>query len=589
MHVPSRLRSKTSSWLLALAVTFSQGAPTYGLEIFAVGMDTPETISIAPAGFGDFGGHLFVPEPGPAEPDLEVVAGNSKIWTIASEGGEASFFATLAEGLGLGFRGGMFLPPDFGEFGGQYVTIGVREFTAWDEHGQDTPFVTTDTLFFDNRVFRQFVTPVIAPDDFGELAGKLLVSYLVEDIFDPGGVLAIEPNADASHFVTPSVADFFDPRFEDNVFEPFGLAFAPADFGQFGGKLLVSDSGSHNIAAVDSQGTFEPFAKVPLETDQQFLRQMAVSPTDFGNLGELLFVSVAGSQQGGGTLGSVHAIASDGQVIASLNAGDGIGRLDPRGLTFTDDGRLFISDAANGFLYLATPEDFEVAVALQAGDADRDFDFDQFDLIQVLLSEKYLTGEPATWGEGDWNGAPGGNADNPPVGNGLYDQFDIVSALAADIYLSGSYLALDPQGQSEDSQTSIGYDAQTGEIWVDAPAGRELTSINIDSAGGIFTGRPAENLGGSFDNDADNNVFKATFGAGFGALSFGSVAQPGLAEQFLLEDLTVVGSLSGGGGLGEVDLIYVPVPEPATLLQMALGLLALLTFRQRIRRHLLRI
>ena len=38
----------------------------------------------------------------------------------------------------------------------------------------------------------------------------------------------------------------------------------------------------------------------------------------------------------------------------------------------------------------------------------------------------------------------------------------------------------------------------------------ELTSINIDSAGSIFTGAAAENLGGSFDNDADNNIFKAT-------------------------------------------------------------------------------
>jgi hypothetical protein len=47
-----------------------------------------------------------------------------------------------------------------------------------------------------------------------------------------------------------------------------------------------------------------------------------------------------------------------------------------------------------------------------------------------------------------------------------------------------------------------------------------LTSINIDSAGGIFTGDAAGNLGGSFDNDADGNIFKATFGGSFGSVSF---------------------------------------------------------------------
>jgi len=32
----------------------------------------------------------------------------------------------------------------------------------------------------------------------------------------------------------------------------------------------------------------------------------------------------------------------------------------------------------------------------------------------------------------------------------------------------------------------------------------------MDSATGIFAGSPAQNLGGSFDNDADGNIFKAT-------------------------------------------------------------------------------
>ena len=45
---------------------------------------------------------------------------------------------------------------------------------------------------------------------------------------------------------------------------------------------------------------------------------------------------------------------------------------------------------------------------LEAGDADQDLDFDQLDLVRVQVAAKYLTGQAATWGEGDWDGAPGG-------------------------------------------------------------------------------------------------------------------------------------------------------------------------------------
>ncbi len=99
------------------------------------------------------------------------------------------------------------------------------------------------------------------------------------------------------------------------------------------------------------------------------------------------------------------------------------------------------------------------------------------------------------------------------------------------------------------------------------------------SAAAVFTGAAAQNLGGSFDNDTDNNIFKATFGSSFGSLSFGLVAQTGLSEDFVANDLTVVGSLAGGGDLGAVDLIY--VPEPASALLLAVGLMiGLLQFRR---------
>jgi hypothetical protein len=192
------------------------------------------------------------------------------------------------------------------------------------------------------------------------------------------------------------------------------------------------------------------------------------------------------------------------------------------------------------------------------------------DIIQVQIAGKYSTGQTATWGEGDWNGAPGGRPGHPPAGDGVFNQFDIIAAQKkAGLYLAGHYAAVTSNGQRGDSQTSIVYNASTGEIAVDAPVDTELTSINIDSAAGIFTGSAAANLGGSFDNDADNDIFKATFGSSFGSLSFGSVAQAGLSEQFVLGDFSVVGSLAGGGDLGAVDLVYVPEPASIALLTIA--------------------
>jgi hypothetical protein len=219
-------------------------------------------------------------------------------------------------------------------------------------------------------------------------------------------------------------------------------------------------------------------------------------------------------------------------------------------------------------------------VRLQPGDADRDFDFDQLDLVQVQIAAKYLTGQPATWGEGDWDGGPGGSQDSPPQGNGLFDQLDIISALSAGKYLTGTYAAVNDGGQRNDGQTSIVYNPTTGELAVDAPAGTELTSINIDSSAGIFTGVAAQNLGGSFDNDGNDNIFKATFGSSFGSISFGNVAQSGLSKEFMLDDLTVVGSLAGGGDLGTVDLIYVPEPSSWLLLFVALVSLCFVTPRR---------
>jgi hypothetical protein len=104
------------------------------------------------------------------------------------------------------------------------------------------------------------------------------------------------------------------------------------------------------------------------------------------------------------------------------------------------DLRLAVDDA--GELYVTTKQDGYIRKLLQplmAGDANMDFQFDQHDLVQVQIRAKYLTGQQATWGDGDWNSAPGGSLGAPPLGDGQFDQLDIVAALTADIYLTGPY------------------------------------------------------------------------------------------------------------------------------------------------------
>jgi hypothetical protein len=76
----------------------------------------------------------------------------------------------------------------------------------------------------------------------------------------------------------------------------------------------------------------------------------------------------------------------------------------------------------------------------------------QLDLVRVQVAGKYLTGQPATWGEGDWNGAPGGQQGSPPPGDGQFNQIDIVQAQQASLYLTGPYAAIQTAGMASPGQ-----------------------------------------------------------------------------------------------------------------------------------------
>jgi hypothetical protein len=121
--------------------------------------------------------------------------------------------------------------------------------------------------------------------------------------------------------------------------------------------LLISDAGTGHIFAVDANGDSSLFATIPLGPNQYGLRQMAFAPAGFGNYGGDLFVSITGSVTGGGAYGAVAVLDASGQVVAILIEGNLLAPLDPRGLYFVDDQTLLIG--ASDPIYLATPQDFQ--------------------------------------------------------------------------------------------------------------------------------------------------------------------------------------------------------------------------------------
>lgn len=289
------------------------------------GFTTPETITPIPAGFGSVGGNYFVPD-----------ALGNELFVLPAAGGAPVPFATLTTGNDTG----IFVPSGYGSLSGQFLLTGNGAGEAVNSSGVVTPLSLSGNT----------TTATVAPAGFGSVAGMILLGNSTSS---GASILALNANGTTSSFATlPGTPD------------AFGIAFAPVGFGAYSGDLLVTDATSGNIYAVSSSGSVSLFATVstPAGVTDAGLRQVAFAPAGFGGYGGDLFVSVSGSESGGGTFGSVDVLNSSGVLIADLMQGTVGAPFDPRGLYFTSDSQLLIANADPSILaaqpaaFTATPE-----------------------------------------------------------------------------------------------------------------------------------------------------------------------------------------------------------------------------------------
>ncbi len=211
-------------------------------------------------------------------------------------------------------------------------------------------------------------------------------------------------------------------------------------------EFLMSDAGGRGVTgdSIEVVDTGHPLATLMgLTTAGEVVVRDTETLFHVGNSNNLAAdVNVIAEEAGGGdpfiALVEEGGVLNDGSPAPAIRIALFFG---DAGLDGVNDTGLAIFDGAvNYALGLAG------VTRLEAGDADMDLDFDQLDLVRVQIAAKYLTEQPATWGEGDWDGSPGGQPGDPPSGNGFFDQLDIIAALSNGLYLTGPYAAASPSG-----------------------------------------------------------------------------------------------------------------------------------------------
>jgi hypothetical protein len=208
--------------------------------------------------------------------------------------------------------------------------------------------------------------------------------------------------------------------------------------------LLVGDSNAMDLCPSDAACTSGAAFVFDLTTGQQLIRLIPEVPEGGDYFGGS--VAIEGQTAAIGR----HTSSADvwlfdipsGQELVRLSPADLNGAVAYGGIAISDGKALVGAPGENTVFVIDAAR--QPTTPIQAGDADQDLDFDQLDLVRVQQAAKYLTSNPATWGEGDWDRAPGGEVGRPPAGDGVFNQADIIAALRADAYLTGPYAAQKP-------------------------------------------------------------------------------------------------------------------------------------------------
>ena len=204
------------------------------------------------------------------------------------------------------------------------------------------------------------------------------------------------------------------------------------------------------------------------------------------------------------------------------------------------------------------------------GDTNGDGNLDGNDIQRILSELKFNSGEPADWTQGDFDG------DNDCDGD------DIQLILATGLWPTMDYDTIPVVAPPEGSVDLI-VDPATGMVQISADE-LTLSGYVIESAAGVFTGQPAENLG-LFVEDTDTRISGNLDLALSGMHDLGAVI--GSQWNVLIEeDLTFTYTIAGSPGIHAGTLVV--IPEPGTLVLLALGALCVLGYRWRTRTRLAR-
>jgi hypothetical protein len=353
MHLsfPSRmLRGAGLALVIGVLFSMTRASATEMIISDGGGFDNPQSITPVPLGFGPPGAAYIIPN-----------GGNGDVYTIGAGGGTPTLLTPTP--VGVGSSGGTFLPSNYGSLGGEFLDLGlnpgpgpgglVATATAISSSGVATTLVANFTQGGNN----QLNSAIVAPAGFGSVGGQVLID--ASGGTHIGDIYALSTDGST---LTP---------FATIGTGLYGIGFAPTGFGAFGGDLFASaafapaPADTANIYAIAPNGNVSVFATVPTPTafvtgQITGLRQLAFAPAGYGNYGGDLFVSVSGSQFGAfgsGPLGEILVFNDNGTEIADVDEGTLIDPLDPRGLYFADANTLLVANSDPGIDSL-TPSSF---------------------------------------------------------------------------------------------------------------------------------------------------------------------------------------------------------------------------------------